>query len=303
MKCPLCQKPFLSQMNEDCRYYFCSHCHLGRLKKFPRADYSSSYYTASSTLARRAFGPIESFFYKLRTSYAGNGRFNSWMDVGAGDGGYLETVPVKRRLGIEISVSGRRQMEKKGIISLSARQYQRLGGKSVDIISFWHVLEHVELPWVYLKRARLNLKNSGKIIVAVPNIDSLEYRIFGKRWFHLVPQYHLWHFSLLSMTKLLNRAGFRIVSTNFWSLEHHLTGILQTFINATSRTDAVLQKLVKRSDGGKGMNAGAFVWSLVWLTVGSPLIVALWILQVILKRPGTFVVVAVKTSRYEETSQ
>lgn len=292
--CPLCRGAFENSLFGDRRYCYCPQCTLAKLQKFPKSIYSVEYYTASSSLARRLFIPIECFFYLLRSRYAEKKRVKRWIDVGAGDGGYLLTVQAKNKIGVEISKAAREHMKRLGIHPISDQDFLRMKGWHVDVISFWHVLEHLDRPWRYLEAARKNLASDGKIVVAVPNIESFEYKFFGNHWFHLVPQYHLWHFTPKSMSKLLQKTGFRIIKMDFWCLEHHPTGILQTFINATSGTDAALQKLVKRADGGHNMEIRAIFWSVFWLTIGAPVVFVFWVMQAILKRSGTFVVVAVK---------
>ncbi len=291
--CPLCGREFEDSLFGDMRYFYCCSCTLAKRRDFPKSIYSDEYYQASSSLARKLFIPIEQFFYLLRTRYVSSAKKNTWIDVGAGDGGYLQTIRAQTKIGVEISKAARKHMMRAGIHALSDKQFLRMRGGNADIISFWQVLEHMNSPWKYLAAARKNLKPEGRIVVAVPNIDSLEYRFFGNRWFHLVPQYHLWHFTPKSITKLLRQERFRIIKIDYWSLEHHPTGILQTFINATSGTNAALQKLVKRADGSSVMNLPAVFWSIFWMTLGAPFVIAFWLVQIILRRPGTFVIVAV----------
>ncbi len=293
--CPLCGREFEDSLFGDRRYFYCCNCTLAKRRELPQSTYSDEYYAGSSSLARKLFLPIERFFYFLRTGYVGQTMRNLWIDVGAGEGGYLQTVPAREKIGVEISKAARGRMKQTGLHPVSDHDFLRMQGRKADIISFWHVLEHTDAPWKYLSAAYKNLASNGRIVVAVPNIESLEYRVFGNYWFHLVPQYHLWHFTPKSIRKLLHREGFRFVKIDHWSLEHHPTGILQTFINVTSGTDAALQKLVKRADGGRNMNGRAILWSIFWLTIGAPLVFVFWIVQVALKRPGTVVIVAVKS--------
>jgi len=231
-------------------------------------------------------------FYAIRNNYAGGVRVDTWIDVGAGDGGYLLTVPAAKKVGVEISPAGRVMMRKGGLIALTPQAFLRGRKQGADVISFWHVLEHVDRPWTYLAAARRKVQPSGLVVIGVPNIDSIERMVTGRRWFHLVPAYHLWHFTPQSMTRLLEKTGFQVKSIDYYSVEHHLTGILQSFVNKTSGSDSVLHKLVKRSDGGVHLSFGDIAWSVFWMTLGLPMVVAFWIMGALTKRPGTFVVVA-----------
>ncbi|RKY83677.1 class I SAM-dependent methyltransferase, partial [candidate division KSB1 bacterium] len=51
-----------------------------------------------------------------------------------------------------------------------------------DLVMMWHVLEHIENPVLYLKEISRILKENGKLIIEVPNLDSLNFRIFKEKW-------------------------------------------------------------------------------------------------------------------------
>src|SRR3990167_3619825 len=162
-------------------------------------------------------------------------------------------------------------MKESGLDTLSDKEFIRTKGLGADVISFWHVLEHVEKPEEYLDAARNNLKKGGKIIIGVPNIDSFEFKFSKQYWFHLQPQFHLWHYSPSSLKKLLQKSKFKINTIDYWSIEHHLTGVLQTFINKFSGSkENVLHRLVKRSAGGSKVRLGDIFWSGFFLTLGAP---------------------------------
>ena len=291
-KCPLCSKkpaahPELSE------YWWCAACHLGWHKVYPKQiHYQASYYTATSGVASTLFSPIARLFYTIRNKYAGRRFVNTWVDVGAGDGGYLLTVPAEKKVGVEISSSGRKLIGELGLIALTPQTF--LHGRKIgaDVISFWHVLEHVDQPWAYLAAARDHLKSSGRVVIGVPNMDSIERVACGRQWFHLVPAYHLWHFTPQSMKRLLEKKGFHFEYIDYWSVEHHLTGVLQSLVNKSSGSDSVLHKLIKRSDGGMRLSFKDAAWSVFWMTLGLPIVVLFWMIGALVKRPGTFVIVA-----------
>lgn len=291
--CPLCGDKASSNFFGLSSYWFCKSCELAWKKQFPKTIYDETYYKGKSSFASLLFAPIANYFYAVRRSYIDNGNVRTWIDVGAGEGGFLKTVKAPKRVGVEISASGRKMMREAGLEALSEKQFLTTSKMDADIISFWQVLEHVENPWDYLKAAKRNLKKGGKIVIGIPNFQSLEFHFAKKYWFHLQPLYHLWHFSPKSLKTLLERNGFSIKSSDYWAIEHHLTGILQSFINKTSSSkENYLHRLLKRSASGSSMPIGDIVWSLFWLTVGLPVVIAFWILGSIIRKSGTMVVVA-----------
>jgi 2-polyprenyl-3-methyl-5-hydroxy-6-metoxy-1,4-benzoquinol methylase len=78
-----------------------------------------------------------------------------------------------------------------------------------DVITMWHSLEHVHAPLQTLREAHRLLASGGKLLVAVPNIDSLPFRWFGRAWFGLDLPRHLTHFAPWTLRLMLERAGFR----------------------------------------------------------------------------------------------
>lgn len=80
--------------------------------------------------------------------------------------------------------------------------------ESFDVITMWHALEHVHEPMPVLREARQLLSPGGKLMITVPNIDSLAFRWFGRYWFGLELPRHLTHFTPASLLEMLQRCGF-----------------------------------------------------------------------------------------------
>lgn len=287
--CPLCKKIGHPLPNLPL-YVYCPMCRYAWLKKFPKATYGDEYYKGTSSLATRLFSPIAATLCLLRNVYAGFSRKNLWIDVGAGDGGFLKSVNAKKKIGVEISASGRRIMKESGITTMTEKEFLKAKRLAADVISFWHVLEHMTNPCDYLDAARRNLRPNGVLVIGVPNLDCLEYRLFGNRWFHS-PQYHLWQFTPHAIKLFLKKYGFIITSIDYWSIEHHLPCLLQSCINATAGSDAVLHRFIKRGHT-RGFTKKDLFWSIFWLTVGAPVVLLLWIIQALTRKSGTVVIVA-----------
>jgi 2-polyprenyl-3-methyl-5-hydroxy-6-metoxy-1,4-benzoquinol methylase len=82
--------------------------------------------------------------------------------------------------------------------------------REFDLITMWHVLEHIHDPVGALRRIRPWLRPEARLALCVPNIASLQARLFGRFWFHLDAPRHLVHFSPATLEALLARAGFEI---------------------------------------------------------------------------------------------
>lgn len=79
---------------------------------------------------------------------------------------------------------------------------------SFDVIILSHVAEHFAHPAAVLKEIRGKLNPGGLLYVAVPDIDSLQFKMFGKNWDVVSPLAHLQYFNEKSLTKLLSDCGF-----------------------------------------------------------------------------------------------
>jgi 2-polyprenyl-3-methyl-5-hydroxy-6-metoxy-1,4-benzoquinol methylase len=86
----------------------------------------------------------------------------------------------------------------------------RLPANTFDLITMSHVLEHLPDPLQALERARQWLRPGASIRIWVPNVASLESRLFGRRWFCLDVPRHLQHFEPNTLSLLLRRAGFTV---------------------------------------------------------------------------------------------
>ncbi len=77
-----------------------------------------------------------------------------------------------------------------------------------DIITLWHVLEHLYDPVGAVRRIRDLLAKGGFVLIALPNIRGIDARIYGSDWIALDTPRHVNHFAPTTLTRLLTDAGF-----------------------------------------------------------------------------------------------
>ncbi len=82
-----------------------------------------------------------------------------------------------------------------------------------DVITMWHVLEHVPNLSEYILSLKKLLKPNGSLIIAVPNYKSYDAQYYGKFWAAYDVPRHLWHFSQKSIQLLFSKHDFQIVKT------------------------------------------------------------------------------------------
>ncbi len=93
----------------------------------------------------------------------------------------------------------------------------RLEPRSFDVITFWHVFEHLYEPRRVLRRAGQLLRPGGTVFLSVPNVASLQARFFGRHWYAFDVPRHLHHYSPRSLEILLEEAGFEVEDHVFFS--------------------------------------------------------------------------------------
>jgi len=132
------------------------------------------------------------------------------LDIGAGTGDFL--LEAKNQnweiLGIEPNDKAKGIALGKGI--KFGDTIEKLESNSFDVITMWHVLEHV--PDVEHQVAELKrlLKPSGIIIIAVPNFKSYDANHYKEFWAAYDVPRHLWHFSKTAIEKLFDKQNMNL---------------------------------------------------------------------------------------------
>ncbi len=132
------------------------------------------------------------------------------LDIGAGTGDFL--LECKNQnwdiLGIEPNDKAKGIALGKGI--KFGDTIEKLESNSFDVITMWHVLEHV--PDVEHQVAELKrlLKPSGTIIIAVPNFKSYDAKYYKEFWAAYDVPRHLWHFSKTAIEKLFDKQNMNL---------------------------------------------------------------------------------------------
>lgn len=80
-----------------------------------------------------------------------------------------------------------------------------------DVVTAWHVIEHLVDPCDEVSEVYKILKEDGLFFIEIPNIKGLGGRIKGVRWKNLRPPEHLNYFSPKSLRLFLEKNGFKII--------------------------------------------------------------------------------------------
>ncbi len=130
------------------------------------------------------------------------------LDIGGGTGDFLLEAKKDgwKIQGVEPSETARAHANSKGVDLIP--NTENLRSNSFDVITMWHVLEHVyDLKAQIIELEHL-LKKGGLLVIAVPNFKSYDAEYYKEFWAAYDVPRHLWHFSRRSFKTIFSGTGF-----------------------------------------------------------------------------------------------
>jgi 2-polyprenyl-3-methyl-5-hydroxy-6-metoxy-1,4-benzoquinol methylase len=141
-------------------------------------------------------------------------QLSSILDIGCGTGEFISLFKANnwKVYGIEPNRSAREQaIKKKGLEVFEESFLDKFSDKQFDVITMWHVLEHVSDLNGQLKSIKRILKDDGLMIIAVPNSDSFDAQLYRQYWAAFDVPRHLYHFTKKSVNELLTKNDFELL--------------------------------------------------------------------------------------------
>ncbi|MBC7847554.1 MAG: class I SAM-dependent methyltransferase [Flavobacterium sp.] len=132
------------------------------------------------------------------------------LDIGAGTGDFLSVAKNDgwETIGVEPSERAKSIAKNKGVSFVE--ETSELENHSFDVISMWHVLEHVPDLDKQIKELKRLLKPTGTLIIAVPNFNSFDANHYGKFWAAFDVPIHFWHFSKTAIKLLFEKEEMKL---------------------------------------------------------------------------------------------
>jgi ubiquinone/menaquinone biosynthesis C-methylase UbiE len=132
------------------------------------------------------------------------------LDIGAGTGDFLLTAKNDgwETIGVEPSDRAKNIAKEKGISFVE--EISTLENHSLDVITMWHVLEHVPDLELQIQELKRLLKPTGTLIIAVPNYKSFDANHYQTFWAAYDVPIHFWHFSKKSIQLLFERVDMKL---------------------------------------------------------------------------------------------
>jgi len=218
----------------------CASCDFLFTQDPPVAEEAGAYYQGEEYISHsdNQEGLVNKLYHKARDFMLGQkfqlvdrlSRGKRLLDYGTGTGYFTDFMVRKgyAAQGIEIDQNARRYgAEKFGIeVHPPESLFKAFGPDTFDVITLWHVLEHLYDPKMYLEQFHEILGPEGVLIIAVPNHESKDAQSFGPDWAAYDVPRHLWHFSPATMKMMVGLLGFRVVETRHMPLDPFYVSIM-----------------------------------------------------------------------------
>ena len=156
------------------------------------------------------------------------------LDVGPGSGYYLHILKDWgwKVIGLELSQKAVKMVKDSGFKDIYQGDIfsQNFPKNSFDVVRYSHVLEHVPSAKKELQRVRGLLRKDGKVLIIVPNIDSIFFNVFKDYWYPIETPRHFYQFSPKTIKNLLKNLNFKNIKISYsqpphtflWSLFYKL---------------------------------------------------------------------------------
>lgn len=186
---------------------------LADLPSYYQSDDYISHSDKKTGLVSRVYQFVRSFTLKNKVKIIEHfqPQKGSLLDIGAGTGHFLNLAKKNNWnvTGIEPNHGARTAAAEKGISF--AENIQSIEQHSFEVITMWHVLEHVPDLEEQIKQLKRILKQEGTLIIAVPNFRSYDARHYKRFWAGYDVPRHLWHFSKKSIRVLFQEQNMKVV--------------------------------------------------------------------------------------------
>jgi 2-polyprenyl-3-methyl-5-hydroxy-6-metoxy-1,4-benzoquinol methylase len=153
---------------------------------------------------------------KLKLINSFNSKEKKLLDVGCGTGDFLKVAKDNHWTvsGIEPNANARIIANEKTNNSVfDIEQLLKFETQSFDVITLWHVLEHLPNLKTQIATFESLLKPNGRLIIAVPNYKSFDANYYKNFWAAFDVPRHLWHFSQTSISKLVATKSMDVEKT------------------------------------------------------------------------------------------
>lgn len=208
--------------------WHCMNCHLKFTQDVPDSTSIGKYYQSEAYvshtetrkgLVNRLYHAVRSHTLQQKRTLVSTGVTSSSpaiLDYGCGTGAFLKVMKEGgwSVTGLEPDPLARQNaLQLHGIEASSPDRLSTIADDTFDVITLWHVLEHVHELQTTLDHLKRVLKPGGTLYIAVPNHKSSDALHYGGSWAAWDVPRHLYHFSPEALRSLMQRKGLTVTHT------------------------------------------------------------------------------------------
>ncbi|WP_461090808.1 class I SAM-dependent methyltransferase [Spirosoma gilvum] len=262
--------------NRDFSIQQCQQCNFRLTNPRPDANsignfYKSDQYVShndeSSGLINTAYRAVRKYTLhsKLQLINQINGKPGHLLDVGCGTGAFLENCREGgwRITGMEPDSDARKIATEKLNTTIQASLNALAGSEKVDVITLWHVLEHIPNLAKTIDQLYQLLTEKGTLLIAVPNSASYDASYFKQYWAAYDVPRHLHHFTPSTIESLFKKHGFVLTGTRPMIFDAFYIAMLSTRYQ-TGKTDYLKSIRVGLASNSEAKRTGNYS-SLIYL--------------------------------------
>ncbi len=216
----------------------CANCDFLITNPRPSSNQIGKYYHSEDYISHtNKSNSLINIIYKIARNFTLRGKLKlinklntekSILDYGCGTGFFLDYCKKNnwKVTGIEPDENARKLATDNVGENIYPTLNTKEHPKKYDIITLWHVLEHVHNLTELLDDLKSILKKDGYLIIAVPNSASLDANIYKENWAAYDVPRHLYHFNQLTFNELIKYQGYKLVDTHPMKLDAYYVSML-----------------------------------------------------------------------------
>jgi 2-polyprenyl-3-methyl-5-hydroxy-6-metoxy-1,4-benzoquinol methylase len=196
---------------------------------------------------------------QLLDQLSGKGKL---LDIGCGTGHFIKECKNQGWTveGTEPDPDARKLAETLTDSKISETVFAKTEFKSYNIISLWHVLEHVHRLNETIEQIKKLLKDNGHLIIAVPNCESFDAKYYKEHWAAFDLPRHLYHFTQDSMENLLHKHGFNIIKKTPMVFDSFYVSMMSEKYKKGNIVNAILTGLRSNLKGRNKLNYSSITY-------------------------------------------
>jgi ubiquinone/menaquinone biosynthesis C-methylase UbiE len=243
----------------------CSSCGFHFTNPIPAESIIGNYYkseeyvshsSSNKGIINRVYSIVRNYTLKQKVKLLSNyTKGNSLLDIGAGTGHFLNLAQTQgyEIQGLEPDEDARSFANQQFNLSLEKLDtLTSISSDSKDLITMWHVLEHV----YHLKRDLSEivrvLKTGGYLFIAVPNMDSWDAKFYKSYWAAYDVPRHLYHFQENTIKKLIETFGLVHRDTMPMKFDSYYVSMLSEKYKGGSMLKGILNGFISNAKSMKG---------------------------------------------------